>query len=520
MTKVRGVTRRAFVAGSIGATVASTVYGKPVTPTVDCRAGRFIGMRLNSGVGQFLGIRYGWASRFMAPIREVIHNEPVRATAFGPAAPQLGKRQPQSEDCLFLNVWTPIANEDARLPVVVYFHGGAYAFGSGTDPVSDGAKLAERSVVVVTVNHRLNVFGYLYLARLNGHFPDSGNAGQLDLALALNWVNENIASFGGDPQRIMAFGDSGGGGKVSTLLAMPTTAGLIHRAVTMSGQQVTVSGPLNATQRTRAYLSHLGVSEQNLWPLLSMPVDHLLEGLNAIDPVLGGAIYFGPVLDQKTLLRHPFWPDAHPGSLLVPMMTGNAHDEMRAFVDPDAAFVRDMSWHNVAGRIGAELPVDILPEWIVAEYRRRLPDASPADIYFMATTAGRSWRGQLEVAEARARAGKPVWLYQVDFTSRADPRRGAFHSIDVPLVFGTFDAPGAGTGNDFTVRQMSNTLQDYFVAFAKSGIPYITGKSAWPQYEFERRSTMIFDVATRVEDDPRAWQRQLFANAPYSQPGS
>lgn len=301
---------------------------------------------------------------------------------------------------------------------------------------------------------------------------------------------------------------------------MPAAAGLIHRAATMSGQQVTVSGPLNATRRIRAYLAHLGVSEGDPSPLLNFSAGRLLESLDATDPVHGGPVYFGPVLDQRNLKRHPFWPDPHPHSLDIPMMTGNARDETRAFIDPEAPFLRQMNWDNVAGRIGDELPADVLPEWIVAEYRRRLPAASPEDIYFMATTVGRSWRGQVEVAEARARAGKPVWVYQVDFTSRADPRRGAFHCIDVPLVFGTFDTPGTDIGSDQAVRRMSQVIQTRFLAFARNGDPNLADAPAWSAYDLARRATMIFDVDSRVEDNPREWQRELFACAPYVQPGS
>lgn len=511
-------TRRQVLAGSL-AVVAGPALGSTRAPIVSAPAGQMLGERLGSGVTRFLGLRYGRAERFAAPRAEPRFAGLTRATTFAPVAIQRGKRTPQSEDCLFLNIWSPAAEPGAALPVMVYIHGGAYAFGSGTDPVNDGERLAERGVVVVTVNHRLNAFGYLYLARLYPRFPHSGNAGQLDLVLALRWIRDNIASFGGDPRRIMTFGDSGGGAKITTLLAMPAASGLIHRAATMSGQQVTASGPIAATRRTRAVLAKLGIAEEDVERLLTLSPERLLEGVEAVDPILGGPVYFGPVVDQRSLLHHPFWPDAHPLSLAVPMMTGNARDEMRAFSDPEGAFVRGMSWDNVADRIADELPADILPEKIVAEYRRRLPAAPPADIYFAATTAGRSWRPQLEVAEARAKAGRPAWVYQVDFTSRADPRLGAFHCIDVPLVFGTVDRPGADTGDDATVRQMSRAMQDRFVAFATSGQPEVSGGPVWPSYGLERRDTMIFDEFTRIEQDPRGWQRRLFADAPYRQPG-
>jgi para-nitrobenzyl esterase len=510
------VTRRTVLSSGVSLAVAGAAFGHTAETRVTCTAGRFIGERAD-GVASFRGIRYGRAPRFQAPIVEPPGREAVRALAYGPVCPQQGKRRPQSEDCLVLNVWTPEPRASAGLPVMVYIHGGGYAFGSGGDAVTDGRHLARRGVVVVTLNHRLNAFGYLYLARLSAKYPDSGNTGQLDLVLALRWVRDNIAAFGGDPARVTAFGHSGGGGKVTTLLAMPAARGLIHRAATMSGQQVTASGPLHATRRTEAYLSRLKTDASGA---ATLPVERLIEALETEDPILGGPIYMGPVLDMRALPRHPFWPDAPPQSLSIPMMTGNARDEMRAFSDPDGEFVRTMAWGNLASRIAAELPVDVAPERIVAEYRRQLPTMRAADIFFLATTAGRSWRGQLEVAEARAHAGAPVWLYQVDFSSRADPRRGAFHGIDVPLMFGTIDAPGAGTGNDADVRAVSRALQGRFVSFAETGNPAFSGAVRWPPYDLLLRDTLILNVESGIAADPRKWQRELFAGAPYVQPGN
>src|SRR5206468_5733904 len=190
--------------------------------------------------------------------------------------------------------------------------GGAYSTGSVVDPLNDGQHLAAfGDVVMVTVNHRLNAFGYLYLSRLDPRFSDSGNAGQLDLVLALQWIRDNIAKFGGDPSRILVFGQSGGGAKIATMMGMPAAAGLFHRATTMSGQQVTASGPLNATARAKAYLAALKASTGDL---LAMPTAKLVDALGATDPILGGGVYMGPVLDMKWLTRHPFWPDANPQS--------------------------------------------------------------------------------------------------------------------------------------------------------------------------------------------------------------
>jgi para-nitrobenzyl esterase len=513
--------RRALIGGTGALLATAPALARANLTPVRCNAGAFHGTA-ERGIRAFRGIRYGTAARFRAPQPVPVPAGIQRADAFGPVCPQSSDRYgPQSEDCLFLNIWTAEADPRARKPVMLYIHGGAYSSGSVTDPLNDGQALAARGdVVVVTVNHRLNAFGYLYLARLDPRFGDSGNLGQLDLILALQWVRDNIAAFGGDPERIMVFGQSGGGAKIATMMGMPAAKGLFHRAATMSGQQVTASGPLNATARARAYLAKLGIKETGLDALLAMPVEKLVEGLGATDPVLGGGVYFGPVLDMRWLTRHPFWPDAHPQSLGIPMILGNTHDETRAFVAPDSPKVRDLSWDNIAERIAPELRIDILPEWVVSEYRAKFPSWSPEQVFYDATTAGRSWRGQVIEAEERARAGAPGWVYQLDFGSRTDPRRGAFHSLDIPLVFGTLGAEGSQTGTAADARTVSQAMQESFVAFARTGDPNHKAMPAWPRYTLDKRATMIFDVRTHVENDPREWQRELFARVPYIQPGT
>ncbi|MEG3122423.1 carboxylesterase/lipase family protein [Sphingomonas sp. GB1N7] len=517
------ISRRALI-GASGAALLIPHRARSATasPVVAAPAGRFRGVRGSDGVTAFRGIRYGVAERFQAPRPPARSDAIIPCDAFGPVAPQSGDRYgPQSEDCLFLNVWTTDARPTARKPVMLYIHGGAYSGGSVTDPLNDGVTLAARGdVVVVTVNHRLNAFGYLYLARLDPRFPDSGNAGQLDLILALRWVRDNIAAFGGDPSRVMVVGQSGGGAKIATMMGMPAAKGLFHRAATMSGQQVTASGPLNATQRTRAYLAKLSVGETDLSPLLAMPQQKLVEALDATDPILGGGVYFGPVLDMTWLTRHPFWPDANPQSNAIPMLLGNTHDETRGFIGLDSPRLRGLDWSNLAERIAPELRIDILPEWVVAQYRAQFPAWSPLDIFYGATTAGRSWRGQVIEAERRVEAGAPTWVYQVDFASRTDPRRGAFHTMDIPLVFGTLGATGSQTGTATDARIASTALQDSFVAFAKTGNPDHSGLPHWPRYDLAHRSTLLVDAPPTIVQDPRKWERELFARVPYIQPGT
>ena len=508
--------RRAVLGGGLALTLPpfARAAGDPV---VACPAGRFVGSRVD-GLSRFLGIRYGRAERFRAPVAQ----PPVAATAqaFGPICPQRGLRnEPQSEDCLFLNVWTPGPDRAARRPVMVYFHGGAYSNGSVTDPLNDGATLARsEDVVVVTVNHRLNAFGYLYLARLDPRFPDSGNAGQLDLVLALRWIHDNIAAFGGDPSRIFLFGQSGGGAKIATLMAMPAARGLFHSVATMSGQQVTASGPMNATARAQAFLDRLG---GGLDAVATLPAEQLVAAQDARDPILGGGVYFGPVLDMRWLSRHPFWPDASPQSRAIPMLLGNTRDETRAFIDPALERIRTLNWDNLAARLAPELKIDVLPEWVVAEYRARFPVDTPQELFYRATTAGRSWRGQVIEADARAAAGaRATWVYQVDFASPTQPERGAPHTMDIALAFGTLAAPGSYTGTGPAAQRLSRQMTAAFAALARTGRPAAAGLPDWAPYALPERATMLFDAECRLVNDPRRWERELFARIPYIQPGS
>ena len=510
-------------------------------PVVATTNGKVRGYR-DGEVSVFKGLRYGadtgGARRFSPPVAPEPWTDVKDALAYGPASMQPGKGEDGetlSEDCLFLNVWTPAVlgkkgpgksglADGGKRPVMVYIHGGAYNGGSGASPWYEGTKLAKRGdVVVVTVNHRLNAFGYLYLARLfdDPSVADSGNVGQLDLVLALRWVRDNIAAFGGDPDRVMLFGQSGGGAKIATLMAMPAAKGLFHRAATMRGQQVTVGGPFNATRRAKAFLDKLGIKD--LAALRALPADQMLNGLKAIDPIAGsGGVYMGPVLDERTLDRHPFFPDAAPTGLSVPMMCGNTHDETKGFIGWDAkAFPR--TWDEVIARLPAQFNarIDIDPETVVAFYRKTYPSYSPADVYFAASTAGRSWKAAILQDEARARAGAPAYAYQVNWRSPIQGGIfGAPHTIDIGLVFGTLDAKGAIVGTGPESVAMSNTMSDAFIAFARTGDPNGGALPRWEPYALPRRQTMIFDTVSRMEDDPRGAERAFFDRAPFTQFGT
>ena len=520
----------------LGAAVIAAPARAQSAPVVTTTNGRVRGQR-KGGVSVFLGLRYGadtGRARFQPPARPEPWRDVAAADRYGAAAPQAGSPDDglQSEDCLFLNVWTPEASPAKKRPVMVYIHGGAYNTGSGSDPLYDGTNLALRGdVVVVTLNHRLNSFGYFYGARLErlasngqpGVLRSSGNAGQMDLHLALEWVRDNIAAFGGDPGCVMAFGQSGGGAKIATMMATPAAKGLFHRAATMSGQQVTASGPGNATLRAQAYLKALNLKDDadGLARLQTLPVAALIDALRATDPVIGhGGLYFGPVLDETVLFRHPFWPDAPEQSRDVPMMIGNTHDETRAFLGNDPHNF-ELTWDELPARLPREYRVDVDPYLVIATYRRLYPGITPSDLFFAATTAGRSWRGAVEEDEARARQGAPAFAYQVDFGS---PRDGgkyrAQHMIDIPLVFRNTAVPGSLSGDGPDARRMADLFSDAFIAFARTGSPRTPALPAWAPYSLERRETMLMNVTPQLADDPRGEERKLFSKVPFVQQGT
>lgn len=509
------LTRRALL-GAGAALVATPALGR----TKDPKIGPFTGLR-EDGVLAFKGIRYGRAARFERAVAEPLAASAIKAHSFAAIAPQRGNPDvPQSEDCLFLNVWTPNANPRGKRAVMVYFHGGAYSNGTVTDPLTHGGKLAAQGdVVVVTVNHRLNALGYAWLKPFGQRYADSGNLGQLDLILALQWVRDNIAAFGGDPARIMVFGQSGGGAKIATLMAMPAVNGLFHSAATMSGQQVVASGPNNAWKRTQALMAALKLAPGDVETLRTMPVERLVDALGAADPVMSGGLYFGPVLDMTNLPRHPFWPDAAPQSRTVPMILGNVREETRAFIDPRGAKLRGLGWDNLAARISPEIKIDLDVDWVVAQYRAQYPQWTPEQVFYSATTAGRSWPGQVIEADERAKAGaEGTWVYQFDRPSPLDRLRGAAHTDDIPYVFGTLDAPGSMSGVDQGARMTRDLMIQAFCGLAKTGRP---GLADWTPYTLPGRATLVVgDGTAQMVDDPRKWERELWATGPYVQPGS
>jgi para-nitrobenzyl esterase len=519
------LTRRLFTSAAAGLVLTPVSFAKPMkaNPQVEIGSGKLRG-RARGEIAEFLGVPYGADTRpvrFQPPQSAAAWKGMRDALSYGPACPQGSGGEKQSEDCLVLNVWTPTLEKAAKKPVLVYIHGGGYSGGSGSSPVTDGAELARRGdAVVLTLNHRLNAFGHLYLAKLRDQrFAKSGNAGLLDLVLALMWVRDNIAAFGGDPDCVTVFGQSGGGGKIACLMAMPAAKGLFHRAWTMSGQQVTAQGPRSATNRARAVIERLGSTAEGLSDLATAQV---LGGLAARDPsIVGTRVYWGPVLDEVSLPVHPFWPDAPKQSSAIPMVMGNTREETGSLIAMGDPSVFALTWETLPAKLEGAMVTDIDVAGVVRFYRELFPQITPPQLFIKATTAGRSWRAQVIEAEARAREQGPTWVYQLNFPNpREDGKFGAHHTLDIPLVFANTAKPEAETGNGADAQKAAATMSDALLRFARTGDPSGGQLAAWPRYDLAKRATMLFDVESRVENDPRKAERELFGKAPYIQPGT
>jgi para-nitrobenzyl esterase len=506
------------VVGSLASAQSST------DSVVETTAGKWRG-RVDGGIHVFKGIRYGAdtrSRRFLPPVPPAPWTGVRDAFEFGPVAPQPGLRdRPQSEDCLHLNVWTPGRRDNAKRPVMVWFHGGAYSSGTSNERETDGARLSRQGdVVVVTVNHRLNAFGYLHLAEWGSpDLIDAGNAGQLDLILSLEWVRDHIAEFGGNPGNVTIFGHSGGGAKSATLMAMPKANGLFHRVITQSGQQVTASRPATATGHALALLTALGLDRSRLDRLRTLPTEQIVK-------VSRAPAYLGPVKDGRSLPRDPFDPDAPPQSSSIPMMLGNTRGETRTLIGRGDPSLFALTWETLRPTLEANSPfMGTLDRGaVIARYREWHPTYTPADVFFAATTDSRSWRGQ--VIEADRRAAQPAgaaatYVYQFDWQTPIDGGKwGAHHGLDVPFCFDNAAITPQLVGSGGEPLALADTMSRAWIAFARSGNPNIDGLPAWPPFDPTRRATMVFDRESRVVDDPRGRERRLFGQVPYVQPGT
>lgn len=503
-------------------------------PTAATTHGKVRGF-IDQGINVFKGVPYGADTakrRFMAPLPPASWTGVRDTLRFGPRAPQpgtgrssasseTGPEDPASEDCLYLNVWTPGLRDQAKRPVMVYIHGGGYNSLSANDVLYDGVRLCHRGdVVVVTLNHRLNAFGYLYLAELGGRdFADSGNAGQLDLILALKWVRANIAEFGGDPERVLIFGQSGGGAKNACLMGMPSAMGLFQRAASSSGETVTASKPETATARAEAVLKALGLPRDRIGEIRTVPMEKLVAASRA-------SSYYGPVVDGGALPRHPFDPDAPAFSAHIPFMVSTNHDEARLLIGRGNPAMFDLTWATLKQNLArySEKMGGLDLDAVIALYRREHPAYSASDVFFGATTDSRDWRPALCEIERRAAlppGSAPTYSCEMRWGSPAEGGKyKACHALDLPLMFDNVALSNRMTGTSPEAYAMAEQISTTYIAFARTGNPDNPRIPPWPPYDLTRRATMVFDLESKVIDDPRGEERKLFSPIPYENPGT
>ncbi|HTE53759.1 MAG TPA: carboxylesterase/lipase family protein [Kofleriaceae bacterium] len=440
------------------------------------------------------------------------------ATRFAPVAPQsrdaraammsgIGERVPMSEDCLALNVFSPAADGQRR-PVMVWLHGGAFMMGSGSTPLYDATSFAARhDLVVVTINYRIGLLGFLYLGELAGGDFAEGNAALLDQIAALAWVRDNIAGFGGDPDAVTVMGQSAGAIAIATLLAMPAARGLFHRAVIQSGASgLSVPSRSDATAFAGSALAELAIDPGHLDQLADVPVDRLIAVQDRLIQRWGlGA--FTPVVDGVTLLARPIDVVRAGDGARVPLLIGTNRDEWTLF----DVFVGHGTTELVRTQLRARL--GDATDGIHAAYQQARADGS-AERAWVDLVGDVAFRVPvLRLAEAQAAAGAPVWMYRFDWTTPAfDGRLGATHALELPFVWNTMDKPFAQllVGGDPRAVPLATAMHDTWAAFLRTGEPTGAGLPDWPAYRAPARSTMILDGVSRVEDDPDRARREAW----------
>jgi para-nitrobenzyl esterase len=534
--------RTARRSGPAGDPRTGSVIAADGAPIVDTGGGKVVGY-VRNGIQTFKGIPYAesteGANRFMPPVKVRTWSGVRSSRQYGNVAPQAPRQGwandeeafmfswddgVQGEDCLRINVWTPGTNDGKKRPVMLWLHGGGFSAGSGQELKSyDGENLARRGdVVVVSLNHRLNVLGHLNLAQYDEHYASTANLGMLDIVAALEWVRDNIAGFGGDPGTVTVFGQSGGGGKVGALMGMPAAAGLFHRAIVESGSMLRLGSEDKSRQLADMIVAELGLSRATIHEIQTLPYEKLVQAsakvLREHDSTPKGtlpnfrriadSLGFAPIVDGSILPAHPFDPQASMLSADVPMIIGSTLNEFITAINrPEIEQMSEAALEQrVRGAYGDKTPK------VIEAFRQRTPHAAPFDLWSHIGAAGIR---QSAIAQAAAKAAlgrAPAYLYW--FTWRTPVLNGrprAFHCAEIPFVFDNTDRCENMTGGGPDARALAAIMSDAWIRFARTGNPNHPGMPRWDAFSPLQQQTMMFDNETRQVNAPDAAEQDSVA---------
>ena len=510
---------------------SSSDKGLTRTQTIEISDGKIRG-EVFRDVSVFRGIPYGASTggknRFKAP-QPVVGWTGVRdCFDYGETAPQIpsrlaeggweGRRPEMGEDCLQLNVWTPEIDQ-AKRPVMVWLHGGGFEAGSGSSILYDGTNLTLRGdVVVVTVNHRLGIFGHCHLGDLLGDdFAGSANAGFLDLVAALQWVNKNIAQFGGDPNNVTILGQSGGGRKVSLLTASTLSQGLFQRGIVQSGSHLRLMARDRANELGDRLLKHLGLGKNDAKKLQSLSWRDIRRANRDIQ--METRARFSPTIDEFVFSSHPWDPEAPETARDIPMMIGTCRTELSNQLGSADETTFNINDAELIERLKRFLPESDIGE-VVNVFKKESPGATAPELFFKITTARGYWRDSILQTEAKVRlGGAPVYSYRLMWRTPVEGgRRITPHSLDLPFMFDNVSkAPQmVGPSTDETTA-MSNVMSESWLAFARCGDPNNSAINAWAPYDLDQRTVMLFDLPPTAEPDPHRSERLAMERYPTQQ---
>ncbi len=500
----------------LGLLVPTSVLAEEKPVVANTAFGKIRGVT-KSGVNVFKGLPYGantgGENRFLPPKDPKPWTGVREAINYGAAAPQsnpsTGRQQDgnEGEDCLAMNIWSRGINDGQKRAVMFWCHGGGFRSLSASSLGYDGTNLCLRGdVVVVSINHRLNSMGFTHFAELGGEeYQHSGNVGMLDIVHALKWVKNNIEEFGGDPDRVMIFGESGGGRKVATLLAMPSAKGLFHSAVIQSGATLRVAEPEQANELAEKFIHAMGLNKSTFNKIKELPLAKIMSAYHATaSSALGSG--FQPVMDGHILPYHPFYPDASPINPDVPVMLGANRTEMTYFARDDDFNMDEATMRKRVSAFVGEKNLD----QVLKTYRAAAPKASPSEIYFLAFSDYRYVMASITIAERRAALQKaPVYLYYLTWESPSrDGKLLSPHSLDIPFAFDNTRINPLTRDSDDAIA-LADKVSEAWIAFAKTGNPNAGKLPQWKPFNSETKAAMVINDESQLVSDPLKQRREL-----------